>query len=81
MKKEEAKRCRKDSRQSYPTFELIDEIKKKMKGTVYVREDILAHAVDMLQENGIEVYSAPYEANFQLVFWELIDNKLSCMRD
>ncbi|EJK66441.1 hypothetical protein THAOC_12645 [Thalassiosira oceanica] len=45
-----------------PTSKLIDEIKKKMKYSVYVREDILAHAVDLLEENGIEVLSAPYEA-------------------
>ncbi|EJK59105.1 hypothetical protein THAOC_20709 [Thalassiosira oceanica] len=55
-----------------PSSKLIDEIKKQMKYSVYVREDILAHAVDLLEENGIEVLSAPYEADFQLVYWELM---------
>ena len=41
-----------------------------MKRAVKIREDILSTAVDIFKENGTEVYCAPYEADFQLVYWE-----------
>ena len=44
---------------------------KLLKKAVHVREDILAQAVDIFRVNKVEVYGAPYEADFQLVFWEL----------
>ena len=52
--------------------ENITEIQKWMKKNVYVREDILAQAIHIFKQNNVEVYGAPYEADFQLVHWEKI---------
>ena len=41
-----------------------------MKKAVYVREDILHHAMQVFKKNKVEVYCAPYEADFQLAYWE-----------
>ena len=40
-----------------------------MKKAVYVREDILHQAIQVFKKNKVEVYCAPYEADFQLAYW------------
>ena len=42
-----------------------------MKDVVYVREEVLSQAIYIFKKNNVEVYGAPYEADFQLVHWEM----------
>lgn len=49
----------------------IADVKRWMKKAVYVREDILAQAVEVFKDNKVEVYGAITEADFQLAYWEL----------
>jgi len=37
-----------------------------------VNENIIVTAVDVFIENGVEVFGAPYESDFQLGYWEMI---------
>ncbi|KAL7516228.1 hypothetical protein ACHAWX_001262 [Stephanocyclus meneghinianus] len=48
----------------------IEEADKLMKKAAHVTEEILSQAIDIFRQNNIEVYGAPYEADFQLVEWE-----------
>ena len=43
-----------------------------MKRAVRVNKKIIVTAVDVFIENGVEVFGAPYESDFQLVYWEMI---------
>ncbi|KAL7548740.1 hypothetical protein ACHAWF_017202 [Thalassiosira exigua] len=47
------------------------EIAKLMKKAVWVSPEVIGTAVKVFREHGHEVYGAPYESDFQLVYWEL----------
>ena len=49
----------------------MTDINRLMKKAVYVREDILAQAVEVFKQNKVEIYGASHEADFQLVHWEM----------
>ena len=59
--------------QSKDPTEKMAEMKKLMKKTVFVREEILMQALIEFRRNKIELYSGPYESDFQLAFWEKTD--------
>ena len=42
-----------------------------MKEAASVTEQIIGTAVKIFQDNGFEVFGAPYESDFQLVYWEI----------
>ncbi|KAL7501673.1 hypothetical protein ACHAWT_009485, partial [Skeletonema menzelii] len=44
---------------------------KLMKRSVRVTPDVIAAAVRIFRDNGHEVFGAPFEADWQLVYWEL----------
>ena len=43
-----------------------------MKKAARVSEKIIVTAIELFAENNVEVFGAPYESDFQLVYWELI---------
>eukprot|EP00984_Skeletonema_dohrnii_P024318 scaffold13436_cov73-Skeletonema_dohrnii-CCMP3373.AAC.3 len=49
----------------------LNEALKLMKRSVQVTPDVIATAVRVFKENDHEVHGAPFEADWQLVFWEL----------
>ena len=49
-----------------------DRVFKKMKAAVFVSDTVVSTAIDVFRKFGMEVYGAPYEADFQLVYWELV---------
>ena len=51
-----------------------EELKKvlgKMKKATRVTDTVIGTAIEVFKRNGHEVYGAPYEADFQLVYWEI----------
>jgi 5'-3' exonuclease len=60
------------------------DVQRLMKDTTYVRSDIVATVIKIAKELGVEFYSAPFEADWQLVSMEregLIDFILSTDSD
>ena len=45
---------------------MLNEVASLMKKAVFVREDILHQAIQVFKKNKVEVYCAPYEADFQI---------------
>ena len=48
-----------------------NEIKNLMRAAVWVTPEIIQTEVQVFRDHGHKIYGAPYESDFQLVFWEL----------
>jgi len=50
----------------------VNEVFRDMKKATSVTPEIISTAVEVFKQHGMEVYGAPFESDFQLVYWELI---------
>ena len=49
---------------------MLKKAKSLMKESAFVNDDVVAAGVGVFLEHGFEVCGAPYESDFQLVYWE-----------
>jgi len=50
----------------------VNEVFRDMKKATSVTPEIISTAVEVFKQHDMEVYGAPFESDFQLVYWELI---------